>query len=103
MPCPPPHSGLSNDCSRSRLAVKEKSERSRLLRLVLMVAASAGGMIDPLWHESVRRTFHLPLIFRPIDSPSASIGYPVAGILFVSMSYGARYALPLWTKPWPAK
>ena len=29
---------------------------------MLILAASAGGMIEPLWHESVSSTFHFPLI-----------------------------------------
>ena len=41
-----------------------------------------GGMIDPLWHESVSSTFHLPLIFLAIESPSLSIGYPVRRDIF---------------------
>src|SRR5690349_18017505 len=99
MPCPPPHSLLSKDRSRSRLAVSENIERDRSSKLLLYCTASASGVIAPLWQESVTRTFHFALIFDPATLPSVSMGYPVPGMFLGSRSYGARYARPPWMNP----
>ena len=74
MPCPPPQSGLSKELSRSRLAVSENSELLRLSRLLLTAARSASGVMAPLWHASVIKTFHLALIREPMTEPRVSMG-----------------------------
>ena len=57
-PCPPPNCSLSNDCSRSRLAVSENIELLRSISLRFTASfcvASARGVIAPLWQASVSR------------------------------------------------
>ena len=78
MPWPPPQLALSKLCSRSRLAVSEKSDFCRSSSVLFNVARSlelsAWGVIAPEWQESVTSTFHLPLMREPMSLPSVSMG-----------------------------
>src|SRR5580658_9280032 len=103
MPWPSPQFLLSNDFSRSRLAVSENIERDKSSRLLLTCANSASGEMAPEWQESVSSTFDLALIFDPATAPSVSMEYPVAPTFDGSISYGARYARAPLMNPWPAK
>ena len=78
MPWPPPQLALSKLCSRSRLAVSEKSDFCRSSSVELIEARSlelsACGVMAPECHASVMSTFHLPLILEPMSAPRASMG-----------------------------